>query len=147
MGHRVPNHKSKCRNIHGHTYFLDVTLEGMVIDMEGSSDQGMVIDFSDIKSIVSKFIDDNLDHGYMGHEDLDAVYLTLFKNDGLKYVAVPFVPTAENIVAYLYNNLAPLFSDVYGNGLKLVKLTLWETPKSFVEYEPKEEDNTFKKDN
>ena len=46
-GHRIPDHKSQCRNLHGHRYTLEITLVGAVIDVEGSSDNGMIMDFSD----------------------------------------------------------------------------------------------------
>jgi 6-pyruvoyl tetrahydropterin synthase/QueD family protein len=53
-GHRIPDHKSQCRNLHGHRYTLEITLVGAVIDVEGSSDNGMIMDFSDIKSIAKE---------------------------------------------------------------------------------------------
>lgn len=65
MGHRVPNHKSKCKNVHGHRYKAEVTVRGEIIPEEGISDEGMVIDFSDVKAIVNSICDGELDHGYM----------------------------------------------------------------------------------
>lgn len=134
MGHRVPNHKSKCRNLHGHRYKMWVTLEGEVVGEQGVSDEGMVIDFSDIKRIAEGYVDTNLDHGYMGHKLLDRDLLSLIDERGMKLVAVDFVPTAENIAKYLFEQLSPLFVDVYGTKLRLSKIRLYETPKSFVDY-------------
>ena len=50
-GHRIPSHKSQCRNLHGHRYAIEITLSGDVIHSEGVSDDGMVMDFSDVKAI------------------------------------------------------------------------------------------------
>ena len=61
-GHRVPNHKSKCRNIHGHRYRWEVELEGTTVTDKGTSDEGMLMDFSDVKSILMEYIHDVVDH-------------------------------------------------------------------------------------
>ncbi len=135
MGHRVPNHKSKCKNLHGHRYKLEVVMEGDVISKPGVSDEGMVIDFSDIKQIVETYIDTYLDHGYMGNISADAMFFPLFQKLRSKFVAVNFIPTAENIAEYIFNELSPLFVDTYGTQLHLKKVILWETPTSSVEYE------------
>ena len=47
-GHRIPHLKSQCRHLHGHRYALEVTLSGEIIQVEGVSEQGMVMDFSDV---------------------------------------------------------------------------------------------------
>lgn len=133
MGHRVPNHESKCRNVHGHRYRAEITLEGEVIGEKGVSEEGMVIDFSHIKTIANGFIDEQLDHGYMGHEKLDEEMLRFLFARRMKWLAVDFVPTAENIAKWLLDKLAPLFADKYGTGLKLYSIRLYETPNNFVE--------------
>ena len=71
MGHRVPNHKSKCRNPHGHRYTLEVTITAPLIDTDGASDEGMIFDFGDIKKHMMEKIHDVLDHGFM-YNYLDA---------------------------------------------------------------------------
>ena len=50
-GHRIPNHNSQCKHLHGHRYTIEITLSGDVITTEGVSEQGMVMDFSDVKHI------------------------------------------------------------------------------------------------
>lgn len=133
MGHRVPNHKSKCRNLHGHRYFADITLEGGIVLDEGVSEEGMVMDFSDIKKIANELIDIELDHGCMLHES-DVELIELFQKLGFKLVVVPFIPTAENIAKALFDQLQPKFLDTFGNGLRLTKIVIWETPTSSAEY-------------
>ena len=49
-GHRIPNHKSQCRNLHGHRYALEITLSGDIIHQKKASEDGMVMDFSDVKN-------------------------------------------------------------------------------------------------
>jgi len=130
MGHRVTNHYSKCRNLHGHRYKLEICLEGKLIDVEGNSEEGMVIDFGQVKDIAMKYIHDVLDHGFMVGEK-DKLLLNFFKkNKNLKVITVPFVPTAENIAAWIFGELDKRFKDKFKTGLKLFYVRLWETPTS-----------------
>jgi len=135
MGHRVPNHKSKCSNPHGHRYKACITLEGNIVSDEGVSDEGMVIDFSDIKNIAKEFIDTTLDHGFMFYSG-DKVMDTFFEESAFKYIRVDFIPTAENMAKYLFEKLQPKFIARYDTNLKLSSITVWETPTSFVVYKP-----------
>lgn len=120
MGHRIPNHDSKCRNPHGHRYKLEVTVTGKLIE-EGSS-EGMVIDFSELKNVMSDIVNP-LDHAFMFYvNDTFGDSLTNFKALG-----VEFIPTAENIAEYLFYMLQARLK------VKLVKVKLYETPNSFAE--------------
>ena len=134
MGHRVPNHKSKCRNLHWHRYKALISLHGDIVMEKGVSDEWMVIDFSDIKEISKTWIDDHLDHGYM-FQTWDEIGMLAFEL-GQKTIEVPFVPTAENIAKFLFDRLDPLFEDVYKTDLKLFSIELWETPNGKVIYSP-----------
>lgn len=78
MGHRVMNHNSKCKNLHGHRYKMEICMKGKLIEKENDSSQGMVIDFGDIKSITLTFINDVLDHGFMVWEK-DKLLTSFFK--------------------------------------------------------------------
>jgi 6-pyruvoyltetrahydropterin/6-carboxytetrahydropterin synthase len=132
MGHRVTNHLSKCRNLHGHRYKAEIWMEGDLINISGNSSEGMVIDFGEIKKTAIEYIHDVLDHGFMVWKN-DKVLINFFKsNDDLKYVVVPFVPTAENIAAWIFKNLDNKFKDIYKTNLKLHSIKLWETPTSMV---------------
>jgi len=135
MGHRVLNHRSVCKGIHGHRYKAEICLEGELIVDSGLSEEGMVIDFSDIKKIAQKFIQNKLDHGFMVW-DQDDELLDFFKHSkGHKLVIVPFTPTAENIAAYIFQKLKNEFSDKFKTGLHLHSIKLWETPSSYALYE------------
>jgi len=103
-GHRIPDHKSQCRNLHGHRYVLEITLQGEVIEQEGNSDNGMIMDFSDVKSLPNH-----------------------------KTVVIDRIPTVENLGRTAFDILKAAFIDRYGTGLKLQKLVLHETPNCWAE--------------
>ena len=137
MGHRVPNHKSKCSNVHWHRYTAFISLEWEIVD-EKWSDEWMIIDFSDIKNISKDFIDENLDHWYMYYKN-DEIWKIISEQynsrwEKMKTIKVWFIPTAENIAKWLFEKLEPLFIDVYKTNLKLKEIKLYETPTSYVIY-------------
>lgn len=67
-GHRIPDHKSQCRNLHGHRYTVEITLVGKVIEAEGNSDNGMIMDFSDVKTLAKQHLVDVWDHAFLVYE-------------------------------------------------------------------------------
>jgi len=132
MGHRVLNHNSQCRNLHGHHYKLQITIEGKLVKNEGSSDEGMVIDFSDIKKLAMEKIHTKLDHGFIVW-DKDEILVEFYKNNPeQRHIIVPFTTTAENIATWIFMTLDKEYIDTYGTGLSLYEIKLWETPTSFV---------------
>jgi len=130
MGHRVTNHKSKCRNLHGHRYKAEICVEGKLVNINGSSDEGMVMDFGDIKELANKYIHDILDHGFMVWVKDKPVAEFFKKNPDQKHIFVPFIPTAENIAAWIFVQLDKKIKDKYKTGLKLYSVKLWEAPTS-----------------
>jgi len=134
MGHRVPNHKSKCRSNHGHTYFCEVSLKANdVVKVKGSSDEGMVMDFSDLKEIMNKEVYDVLDHASMFYEN-DPLVPALRADKYTRLIEVPFIPTAENICKWIFNKIKPKIKDTYGVGVILDSVIVWETPTSSAVY-------------
>ena len=135
MGHRVLNHRSVCKGLHGHRYKAEICVEGDLVEKKDASEEGMVIDFADIKKTAQKFIQEELDHAFMVWEK-DIELLEFFKNSkGHKPVIVPFTPTAENVAAYIFNELKDKFTDVFKTGLHLQSVKLWETPSSYALFE------------
>lgn len=132
MGHRVPNHKSKCRNLHGHRYRMELTLAGEINATSGDSSEGMVFDFGDIKRLMTEKIHDVLDHGFMIYER-DEILVRFFdsvKEQNFRMLQVPFIPTAENIARWCYVQLADSFPGAVG----IVSVRIYETPNSWAEY-------------
>ena len=132
-GHRIPDHKSQCRNLHGHRYVLEITLVGRVIDQEGSSDNGMIMDFSDVKALAKQHLVDVWDHAFIAYAKDTAVLDFLASIPGHKTVIIDCIPTVENLARTAFNILKAAYLDRYGTGLKLHKLVLHETPNCWAE--------------
>ena len=136
MGHRVPNHKSKCRNPHGHRYRMELTLSGSVNQNVGDSSEGMVLDFGDVKKIMMERIHDVLDHGFMIYEK-DHILSSFFEantEERFKVIKVPFIPTVENISCWCYSRLCPFLPQ----GIRIYNLRVYETPNSWADYRSKQ---------
>jgi len=131
-GHRVPNHKSKCKHLHGHRYMFEAEIEGDVVTVEGVSDEGMLMDFSDVSQILMEEIHDVIDHAFVVYEG-DDLLVDLFSNLPVeqRIVKVQFIPTAENLAKWAYDRVAPKIKSVYGNKLRLKSMHVRETPKSW----------------
>lgn len=132
-GHRIPNHNSQCRNLHGHRYTLLITLVGAVIEQEGQSNTGMVMDFSDIKALANAHLVDLWDHAFLVYAGDTAVRQFLDSLPGHKTVVLDCIPTVENLARAAFDILQDVFHDRYGNGLALSKVTLYETPNCWAE--------------
>jgi 6-pyruvoyltetrahydropterin/6-carboxytetrahydropterin synthase len=132
-GHRIPDHKSQCRNLHGHRYTLEITLVGEVIREEGSSDNGMIMDFSDVKTLAKKHLVDIWDHAFLAYEKDTAVLQFLESIPGHKTVVIGSIPTVENLAQTAFDILKAAYHDHYGTGLRLHKLVLHETPNCWAE--------------
>ena len=132
-GHRIPDHKSQCRNLHGHRYTLEITLVGQVIEQEGSSDNGMIMDFSDVKSLAKTHLVDVWDHAFIVYEKDQAVRDFLATIPDHKTVIIEHIPTVENLARTAFAILRSAFKDHYGTGLRLHKLVLHETPNCWAE--------------
>jgi 6-pyruvoyltetrahydropterin/6-carboxytetrahydropterin synthase len=131
-GHRIPNHESKCRNLHGHRYVLEVTVEGpVVITGSGRSDEGMVIDYGSLKSIATQHIGEPWDHALLLW-DQDPIRRGLNLPPYHKTVLLPVVPTAENLARIAFETLDAVFKKA--GVLKLVQVRLYETPNCWADY-------------
>jgi 6-pyruvoyltetrahydropterin/6-carboxytetrahydropterin synthase len=119
-GHRLLDYAGKCRYLHGHNGRAVIVIESDRLD-----ERGMVLDFSDIKRVVSQWIDDTLDHRMILHRDdparphLEALGEPLYLLD--------VNPTAENIARLI-------FEFTHSHGFPVVETHLWETPHCFATY-------------
>jgi 6-pyruvoyltetrahydropterin/6-carboxytetrahydropterin synthase len=132
-GHRIPNHDSQCRHLHGHRYAIEVTLSGSIIDTEGAPNQGMVMDFSEIKSIAQRKLVDHWDHAFLVHAGDRPVIDFLATLPGHKTVILSTVPTAENLAREAFRILDREYRDVYANQLQLARVRLYETPNCWAD--------------
>lgn len=121
-GHRLLNYDGKCKYLHGHNGKAIITIESASLD-----DRGMVLDFSDIKSVVSRWIDENLDHRMILHRD--DPYVPLLQQLGEPLYLIDTNPTAENIAKMI-------FEVAHGHGFPIIEAQLWETVNCFATYRP-----------
>ncbi len=132
-GHRIPHHKSQCRHLHGHRYALEVTLSGEIIQTEGASEQGMVMDFTDVKEVALQKIANVWDHAFLVYRGDTEVLAFLNSIPGHKTVVMDSVPTAENLALMAFKVLDAAYIDVYGNHLRLERVRLYETPNNWAD--------------
>jgi 6-pyruvoyltetrahydropterin/6-carboxytetrahydropterin synthase len=132
-GHRIPDHASQCRHLHGHRYTIEVTLSGEIIEREGDAANGMVMDFSEVKSIARQQVVDAWDHAFLVHAADRAVVEFLGSLPGHKTVVLDRVPTAENLARIAFDLLDRAYRDSYGNHLRLEQVRLYETPNCWAD--------------
>jgi len=132
-GHRVPSHQGKCRNPHGHRYKVRVTCVGKIVDEAGSPDNGMLVDFSDLKLIMTHLVHDVLDHSFIVWEE-DSVLSDLLNGNGWQVINFPYIPTAENIARWSWEQLFWTINERFRDGLVLEEVAVWETPTSVAYY-------------
>ena len=122
--HILSDHEGLCKNLHGHTYRVDVSVAQAADD-----GRDMVIDFKELKRIANEVICDRFDHAFIyntasaGEKEIAAVV----EKNGMRTVPIPFRSTAENLAKLFYNELKPRLP-----GLSAVKV--WETADSCAEY-------------
>ena len=132
-GHRIPDHNSQCRHLHGHRYVLEITLTGEVIHNPGAADNGIILDFSDVKTIAQKAVIEKWDHAFLVFQGDQAVLSFLNSLPNHKTVVLHCIPTAENLAAEAFEILAPLFAERYGKRLSLSHVRLYETPNCWAD--------------
>jgi 6-pyruvoyltetrahydropterin/6-carboxytetrahydropterin synthase len=132
-GHRIPDHRSQCRNLHGHRYVLEITLQGDVIETEGAPDRGMVMDFADVKRLALEHLVNVWDHAFLVYEGDTKVCNFLESLPGHKTVVLDRIPTVENLAAKAFEILANVYDAHYGVNLRLAKVRLYETPNCWAD--------------
>ncbi|HTY02864.1 MAG TPA: 6-carboxytetrahydropterin synthase QueD [Rhodocyclaceae bacterium] len=132
-GHRIPDHLSQCRHLHGHRYAIEVTLSGSVLDAAGSPENGMVMDFSRVKRLAQEHVVDAWDHAFLAYRGDAAVVAFLATLPEHKTVVLDAVPTAENLARIAFATLDPVFRATYGNQLRLERVRIYETPNCWAD--------------
>lgn len=132
-GHRLPNHASQCRNIHGHRYAIEITLSAEVIHEEGAADDGMVMDFGEIKQIANEKLVNVWDHAFLVYRGDKVMVDFLAAIPMHKTVILACVPTAENLVEAAFDILKDAYHDRFGHTLTLTQVRLYETPNCWAD--------------
>jgi 6-pyruvoyltetrahydropterin/6-carboxytetrahydropterin synthase len=108
--HQLPGHQGKCANLHGHSYTLEVSVEGPIKQVPGASDDGMVMDFQELSTIIQRSVLQRLDHQFLNE-------------------VIEERSTAENLAHWIWDALL-------AGGLSaelLYRVRLWETATGYVE--------------
>ena len=130
-GHALYGYDGKCRNVHGHSYNLDVTVIGLPISETSNVKFGMVIDFGDLKKIVKEEIVNVFDHATVFNKNTPHVELAKELEDrGHNVLLVNYQPTSEMMVI----DFAAKINKRLPDNIKLHSLKLQETKTSFAEW-------------
>ena len=132
-GHRIPSHASQCRHLHGHRYAIEITLSGDVITTEGVSEQGMVMDYSEVKRIAKEQLVDAWDHAFLVYRGDKIVLDFLNSLPNHKTVVLDRPPTAENLALRAFQLLNSAYHHNYGNHLQLQRVRIYETPNNWAD--------------
>lgn len=115
--HRLPRHKGKCENLHGHTYRAEVEVRRKE-QPEKTDDYGMVIDFSSLKECIMIVVDNFFDHKYL-NDTVDSLF-----------------PTAETLCVFMYTAIQ-FELDIRNFNVDIIRIRVWETSTSYAEYKEK----------
>lgn len=129
MAHALSGYDGLCSNMHGHSYILYVTVIGNPIADNSNTKLGMVIDFNDLKEIVTSKIINHFDHAVAVLNDSE-IHHKLVQSEFSRIEALPFQPTCENLLPYF----AQLISSALPAGVTVHHLKLHETATSYAEW-------------
>jgi 6-pyruvoyltetrahydropterin/6-carboxytetrahydropterin synthase len=130
-GHALYGYDGKCKNVHGHSYKLSVTVIGKPITDNSNVKFGMVIDFTDLKKIVKEEIVDQFDHATVFNKNTPHIELAKeLQSRDHHVILVDYQPTSENMVIDFSNRI----KNRLPKGIELHSLKLQETETSFAEW-------------
>jgi 6-pyruvoyltetrahydropterin/6-carboxytetrahydropterin synthase len=132
-GHRIPNHDSQCRHLHGHRYALEVTLLGDVISSPRDPRHGMVMDFSQVKAIARRKLVDHWDHAFLAWREDRIVLDFLASLPEHRTVVFDLPPTAEHLAQAAFDVLLLAYEGQFGSHLRLNRVRLYETPNCWAD--------------
>lgn len=130
MAHALWEYDGPCRNVHGHSYRLFVTLTGTPGDDEKDPKNGMVMDFGDLKQLVKDHIIDKLDHALLINQKAPAEQLKKLSDMFSNVRSVPYQPTCENLLV----DFAGIIKALLPGHVKLHSMKLAETATSYAEW-------------
>ena len=138
MAHLLPGHNGLCKNLHGHTYKLQVTVSNTESVIIGGPSAGMVIDFKHLKEIVNSVIVDRYDHAVVlqrqSGDAFESALIDLCILHKKKMVLTHYRTTAENMVRDFAWQIGQALEDLGQGKLVLEKVRLYETPTSYAEW-------------
>ncbi|MDZ7743124.1 MAG: 6-carboxytetrahydropterin synthase [Bacteroidota bacterium] len=130
MAHALQGYDGPCKNIHGHSYELFVTVIGEPIASRESPKIGMVIDFKDLKSLIKEEIINEFDHALVISHATDQAHINELRNNYEKVIVTPYQPTTENYLIDFVNRIR----EKLPRGVTLHSLKIRETVTSYAEW-------------
>ncbi len=128
--HALWNYDGKCKNIHGHSYKLTISISGKVINDIDHVKNGMIIDFGELKKIVKSEVVEDFDHCLLLNKNTPHAKYTEVENGFSKIMLCNYQPTAENMLIDMVNRIKPNLP----LHIELKYAKLQETDNSFVEW-------------
>lgn len=128
MSHALDEYQGLCRNLHGHSYKLFVTVIGDYIKNPQENSSGMMLDFKYLKKLVEENIILDFDHAVVLHKN--SVFANVLKQTDTKMIMFDCQPTCENLIMEFHDRIIKALP----KGVKLAKLKLYETKTSFAEW-------------
>jgi len=132
-GHRIPDHRSLCRHLHGHRYAIEVTVSGDITRMDGDPRNGMVVDFSEIKTLIKQLVVDRWDHAFLAYQGDTAIIAFLDTLPDHRTVVLDVVPTAENLAQKAFDLLDAPVGALANKALRLENVRIYETPNCWAD--------------
>lgn len=130
MAHALKGYDGLCRNIHGHSYELLVTIIGVPISDKSSTKLGMIMDFGDLKKIVRRSIVDEFDHALVLNRESVEDFGPLDAEFFGRTILVDYQPTSENMLI----DFASRLKNLMPANVKLHHMLLRETVTSYAEW-------------
>ena len=131
MAHALLGHDGPCKNIHGHSYKLRVTLIGKALQQTGHPKDGMIIDFSELKNLINESVIKVYDHALVLNNAAYSSELDVLTKQYARVILVPFQPSCENFIITMKNKIQTILS---GRPFQLASLRLDETATSYAEW-------------
>ena len=128
--HALMGYDGRCRNIHGHSYEMRVTIKGNPIMDDSSPKNGMVMDFGDLKRIVNEEIIDHYDHAFIINHNMSQDFIDEVKRNYERIIVLPYQPTTELMLIDFSKKIKSRLPE----GIQLVKIFMKETEGSFAEW-------------
>lgn len=141
--HQLPNHDGLCKNYHGHTYKIQITLTGLVNEREGHKSEGMVYDFGNLKKIFKKEVESKMDHAFIAKGDevivisgVEHNMAQALKEQGKRVTVLGFRSTAENLSKWIFESI----QDKLPKNVYVKNVRVYETPTSWADYKARDLD-------
>ncbi len=130
MAHALPGYLGDCKNLHGHSYRLEITVRGLPRHQPGHPNDGMVMDFKDLKKIVNTTVLDQFDHALVLPESVPAKVIETLQQQFGKVQVLSFQPTCELLLLHIVENIRHILPE----GIALWQVRLHETATSFADW-------------